>query len=458
MDQTRALSEFAAGLRAEMLSAETKEQTAMFIADYCAACIAGYRVNESFNSALAAVLEEEGGAGQSSVLFADKKYPASSAAWMNAAYAHGADMDDGNRRAAGHIGAHVLSAVFAVAEQRGSSWAEVITAINVGYEVFNRLAGAAMPGLYNKGFHSTGVAGAAACAAACAKLRGEDADGIYAAISLAAVQSGGLIIIDESGQSCKPINPANAARLGVLSASIASRHKDAPKDPLQSKKGWFNAFSTEPDIDSISDGLGERFTINESYLKLYPACRHTHTVIEAASEIRKMLQEEGADTASVTEINVKIYPAAIRSTGGIAYPESADEAKFSLKYCLVKALELGGFGFGELSVTISEEEKRLADCIILIEDTAYEDRKKGIRGTAVEVVLADGRRFSSEVLIPKGEGEKRLSWTDMKEKMLSCAIGTVSAGEAEGLVDRIRGIDFASEKFSWPLAGINKEY
>lgn len=33
------------------------------------------------------------------------------AAFMNAVYAHGADMDDGNRKSAGHIGAHVISSV-----------------------------------------------------------------------------------------------------------------------------------------------------------------------------------------------------------------------------------------------------------------------------------------------------------------------------------------------------------
>ena len=87
------------------------------------------------------------------------------AAFMNAVYAHGADMDDGNRKSAGHIGAHVISSVFALGEKLGVTWKDIIVAINVGYEFFNRIAGAAQPGLYNRGFHSTGIAGAMACGA-----------------------------------------------------------------------------------------------------------------------------------------------------------------------------------------------------------------------------------------------------------------------------------------------------
>ena len=107
---------------------------------------------------------------------------------------------------------------------------------------FNRIAGAAQPGLYNRGFHSTGIAGAMACGAACAKLMGLDRCGVYNSVSLAAIQSSGLIIIDESGQRCKPINPANAARIGVLSALMAERGLLSSQNPLESQKRVVSCF------------------------------------------------------------------------------------------------------------------------------------------------------------------------------------------------------------------------
>lgn len=234
---TEQLSDFAANLHS--LPKHVVEQTKMFIADYIAAVFAGYKVNTVVNSAVLSLIEEMGGAEQASVLFSSKKYPVSNAAFVNALYSHGADMDDGNKIAAGHIGIHVMSSVFALAETLMALWEDVFVAINVGYEIFNRVAGAAQPSLYNKGFHSTSIAGSIASAAACAKMLGLDAAGIYNAMSLGAIQANGLIIVDESGQSCKPINPANTARTGVVSAQLAAKGINCSRNPLESKKSGY---------------------------------------------------------------------------------------------------------------------------------------------------------------------------------------------------------------------------
>ena len=155
LDITRPLVDFAYKLSLDEVPSETIERTKMFIADYFAASVAGYQINTAFNTVVLNVVKEEGGAAQSSVLFSDRKFPSSQAAFLNAAFAHGADMDDGNKQSAGHVGTHVMPAVFALAEQKRVSWGDVIVAIVIGYDFFNRIAGAAQPGLYNKGFHST---------------------------------------------------------------------------------------------------------------------------------------------------------------------------------------------------------------------------------------------------------------------------------------------------------------
>ena len=90
-DLTQLLSSFAEKLQFEDLSQETVAQTRLFVADYFAACVAGYRVNDAFNRAMLAVAREEGGNRVASVLFDGEKTAASTAAWVNAAYAHGAD-------------------------------------------------------------------------------------------------------------------------------------------------------------------------------------------------------------------------------------------------------------------------------------------------------------------------------------------------------------------------------
>lgn len=419
---TEQLCGFAEKLKYEDLPVYIVEQTKKFIADFYASSFAGYKINQKFNLAVLEVIKEKGGTEQASILFEKKRYPVSSAAFMNAIYAHGADMDDGNRKSAGHIGTHVMPAVFAMAERLNITWKEVIVAINVGYEFFNRIAGAAQPSLYNKGFHSTGIAGAIACGAACAKLMGQDMKSIYNSVSLAAIQSSGLIIIDESGQGCKPINPANAARIGVDSALIADKGVVSSRNPLESGKGWFYTFADSVDSSILLDGLGHDFTIGESYLKLYPTCRHTHSCIDAALEIRKELNKQKYFRCEELEkINVYIYPSAIKSAGYISHPKDVNEAKFSIKYALATAFCRGGFKLIDLNVERENHEiNALIDKISLFSDNSLEDRKAGIRGTRVMVKLKSGNVLERVVLIPKGEGNTSLEWDDLKQKMRNC--------------------------------------
>ena len=445
IDATKSLVDFAYKLSIDDIPPETIERTKMFVADYFAASVAGYKINTAFNTVIVNIVEEEGGAAQSSVLFSDRKFPSSQAAFLNAVFAHGADMDDGNKQSAGHVGTHVMPAVFALAEQKWVSWGDVIVAIVIGYDFFNRIAGAAQPGLYNKGFHSTGIAGSIACAAACAKLLNLDYNGIYNSISIAAVQSSGLIIIDESAQHCKPINPANAAKIGVLSALMAEKGLEAPRNPLESGKGWFHAFTDHVHEDVLFGGLGSVFTIDQSYIKQYPSCRHTHCCIDAIKNIRLSLNKFGLTYNDINSILVKIYPSAIRSAGNIKYPHSAGEAKFSIYYAIAKTLLNGNFVLNDLSITQDENISAIVEKITLIADASMEDRNAGIRGCKIKVLLNNKTAIEETILVPKGEGEFFLSWDDLESKMLSCANGVLSVTESENIVKQCKHINVHSE-------------
>lgn len=439
---TIALCTFAEKLQFSDLSHDVVVRTRMHMADYYIASVAGFGVNADFNKAVLDVVGDTAGSGQASVLFQERGFSATDAAFLNAVFAHGADMDDGNKYSAGHIGTHVIPAVLALAQCRGLLWKDVIVAVNVGYDFFNRIAAAAQPSLYSKGFHSTGIAGGIACAAACAKLLKLDADGIYNSVALAAVQSSGLIIIDESGQECKPINPANAARVGVFSAMMAEKGVNSPRNPLESKKGWFNAFCDEPDTSFILEGLGKHFTICDSYLKLYPTCRHTHSCMDAALNIREEMLGRGYHPEDIAQISIYLYPSAIKSAGSIRFPKTSGEAKFSICYSMAVCLVKGEFGLEHLEPDYSDQ--RIGNIIGISKlhvDSELENREKGIRGCRMEVVLSDGVCLDSTVLTPKGEGQQGLDWMDMERKAEACFHGIVGANAAKDLIHKCRQFD-----------------
>ena len=342
-DTARLLANFFAGLSFDSIPSDVMETVRLFIADYYAACYAGIRINRKFNDATLNIMKDTCREGKASVFGIEERFSAENAAFMNAVYAHGADMDDGNRKAMGHVAAHVMSAVFAFAEEQGGyTWKDVALAIIVGYEAYNRIAAMAQPGLVHRGFHSTGTAGGIACAAAVARLMGLGADGICSAMGIAAIQASGLIIIAESGQSCKPLNPANAARNGIISAKLAAAGVKGPDLALESEKGWFHAMTDRIRYEMLDD-LGKTFTITESYLKPYPSCRHTHCGIEAAAAIRERMLALGYSIEDVERIECRIYENAIRIAGQIKVPASGEDAKFSIHYSIAVALATGDY-------------------------------------------------------------------------------------------------------------------
>ncbi len=432
------LSEFVYNLKFTDLSDEVIDTTKRYIADYYAASFAGIKVNGTFNDAVIDVITDMGGKQECDYIYSDNRLPAANAAFLSACMAHGADMDDGNRKAMGHVGAHVISTALTLCQTLDVSGEDIITAINVGYEVYNRVAAAVQPGLVHRGFHSTGTAGAIACGAVAAKLMGMDKEGIYNTMALSAIQASGLIIIAESGQSCKPINPANAAKTGILSAKIISRGVKSSDYFLESKKGFFHAMSDEVDTKMITDGLGETFTITESYMKPYPSCRHTHCGIECALDIRKRLPAD----AKIKDVKVYIYKNAIDIAGQIKVPKVSDDAKFSVHYSLAVALLKGHFNLGDLDISdMSDELLRVIDNIELIVDPSMEDRDKGIRGSRVVVTTEDGTEYEKTVLIPLGDAANPLTWDDLEDKLSACSDGLLSKENQKKLLFNIHNLD-----------------
>lgn len=414
---TERICDFASELKYEDLPERTINRTADSIVDYVASVYAGFKLNYRFNAALLDVVEGASGNGCSSVFFSRRKIDPQNAAMLNAAYCHGADIDDGNKAAMGHVATHVISALSALAEERGASWGSFVSAMVVGYDVFCRLASSVQPHLVHRGFHSTGMAGGIACAAACAKLIGLGKDGIRDAVAIEATQASGLLLVGESCQEVKPLNPARAAQTGIFSALLSEKGVKGPSRPLESEKGWCHAVSPSVDAKRLLDDLGRRFSIDECYMKPYPSCRHTHCGIEAAKLIRESVEVE-----KIESIELRTYSNAIDLAGRIDVPASPSEAKFSIAYTLAKMLATGHFSISDLDVSsIDPLTESLVSKTRLVADDSFERIDEGIRGARLRIVVSGGGERSKTVLIPKGDPENPLSRTDLIEKLAGCA-------------------------------------
>ena len=450
MNITKQLAEELAALGP--LQEEDRAELRRLILDFFAAAMAGYRQNQDLNHAVESIIFPLGGKEEASVLMTGQRLPAAKAAFMNSLYGHGAELDDGNKKAMGHIGVHVIPAVFALAEKTGAGGEEVLNALAVGYEAYIRISSAAQPGMVRRGFHSTGVAGTLACAAACAKLLGLDAQGMEDAIALATTMTGGLLSYGDSRPAIKPLNPAKAAENGVFAAQLAAAGVRGPEEALEGPNGWFHAVT-----DHVEEAMlqkSEHLLLHECYYKLYPSCRHTHCGIDAGIALHRQVAPE-----NIRKVEVYIYPNAISLAGQIRYPQNQDDTKFSIHYTMACALKNGSYGIADMDPpNLSPEMRALIDKIELIPEPAMENREKGIRGTRVVLTDEDGRQWEETVLAPKGDPEKPLSRDDILDKLKTCCGDLLSPQEQAALAEAVEKIGGA-EAFASPirLIGSRKE-
>ena len=430
----------------QVLTEKDKAQLRVLILDFYAASYAGYQQNRETNYAVESVIFKQGGTEESTVFMQKRKYPVRLAAFMNSLYGHGAELDDGNKKAAGHAGVHLIPAVFALAEKLGSTNDDVLLALATGYEAYIRISSAAQPGLVRRGWHSTGAAGTLACAAACARLYHLDAQGIEDAIALATTMTGGLLSYGDSRPAIKPLNPAKAAENGVFAASLVAEGVKGPAEALEGPNGWFHAF-TEAYNEECLHGA-DHLLLHDCYFKLYPSCRHTHCGIDAAVSLHDRVKPE-----EVESIRVFVYPNAIK-LAGIRIPKDADETKFSIHYTLAQALLRGSYGIDDMDPAAAPEEVwELVGRTELVADETMEDRKKGIRGARVEIVKKDGSVLSETVTVPRGDPENPVTEEEILRKLRICAKGLADDAALAKLENAVKAIH-GNGCFRYPAADL----
>ena len=440
------LSKFAYELRYVDLSDADKSQLRLLIADYYAAVIAGYRINTGLNVPLQNLVMEMGGREESTVVFANQRIPAVSAALLHGCYARGAEMDDGHRKANAHAYSTVMSSVLALAETLDVTEQDVMTALAVGYEFVLRLGSATMPGQRNRGFHPTCMAGAVASAVACAKLMGLELEQYSTVIAAAALQANGIMI----SQALGPLGAGKAAQTGVLAAQLVAKGIRGDKNEWKSCAKWFAAVSDTFKASEITDGLGERLCLSTGYIKLYPACRHIHAAIDAALALR-----EKFDPFQAQKITVFLYGKAMQLAGGHIHPQNAAEAKFSTAYAVSCAFLKGRFSLDDLDVeNIDPRISELSDRLEFVLDDSLEDRKTNIRGARIEMVI-NGKPRVLTVLTPKGDPENPVTLDEIRKKMGECAGDMLSTSAIDDIFVRLTTFGDGRKYEAIKVLGVN---
>jgi 2-methylcitrate dehydratase PrpD len=383
---TRALAEQARTLSYTDLPDDVRMLARQCVLDYVACTLAGAK--DELTGILLAEAQEQGGGPIATVIGHSTRLPVLSAALVNGAASHALDFDDVNIAMTGHPSVVLLSALLPLAEERGSSGRDVLTAFVAGYELQCRLGLLLAPGHYNVlGFHATGTLGSFGAAAACAHLLGLDTEKFATALGIAGTQAAGLKSM--FGTMCKPLHAGKAAYHGLLAARLAQRGFTSRSDVLECPQGFARTHS--PDFNPV-DALAEPpggFHIRNNLFKYHAACYMTHAPIEAA---RKLREQHGLTPDKIARIRLRLDETCDRICN-IPTPRTGLEAKFSLR--LTTAMALAGVDTGGLA---SYSEATAADpTLVSLRDKVEFDFQNGRPNTLadLELVLTDGRRVAT---------------------------------------------------------------
>ena len=361
--------------------------------------------------------------GDATLYLVGPRAPAPEAAWINGTAAHALDYDDVALR--GHPSTVLVPAILAEGESLGATGAQLATAYVAGYEVWADLQRREPAQHHEKGWHPTGIFGAIAAAAACASLRGLDAEKATQAIALGASQSAGLVA--NFGTMTKPFHAGRAAHAGVVSARLAAAGFTSSPDALEHPLGFLAATSPKGQVDRTSPTQAGRdwniLTLGLS-VKKYPLCYCTHRAIDGALDLLRE-QKVGADNVRSITVSTSRRNATILRN---SRPKTGLEAKFSMQFAMASSIVANRVGLRELTdeFVLRKDVQTLIPRVTVAPDDRVDPKRTGNAPYDLVVIeTTDGRRLeSARVTLERGSPELPLSPEELWTKFEACfAVG-----------------------------------
>ncbi|MCD8338949.1 MAG: MmgE/PrpD family protein [Burkholderiales bacterium] len=351
------------------------------------------------------------------------------AAMCNAYFGHITETDDVDKESITHPATVNIPTALSISGHSFKSGEDFILAITCGYEVMLRIGAAITPEHYMI-FHTTSTSGVFGAAMTAGKLLDLSERQLLWALGNAGTTAAGLWQFLPDGGMSKFLHTANAAGNGILVALLAKEGFKGAPHILEGEKGFFAGYARqEPKLEVFED-FGKRWRTESVSFKPYPCCRHTHSAIDAALDIRKKIQ--GSKIASAKLYTYKTA----NSVAGKRNPQNEREAKFSLGYCVASTLLRGIPSQKDFSQSMVEEPEvqALETLIAIAESEELSTCVPRNWPARLEVVTEDGREFSAQVWNPTGDPENAIGWDALCDKFRLLTEGIITEATQKKII------------------------
>ena len=435
---SRTLSEFVATRSASDIPHAVRHDAKRAILNNLAAGFGGCR--DAAIDAMVAVMGPCSGPQEASVIGRIERLDYLNAAWINAATANVLDFDDTHLPTVIHPTSPIAPALFALAERRSGAGRPIeghalLDAFALGVEVACRVGNAVSPKHYSRGWHITGTCGVLGAAAAVSRLLGLDGERTRWALANAATQAGGLV--EMLGFHSKSLNPANAARNGLLAALLAEAGLSGPAEPLEGQRGFLKVLGDDADVAAITDGLGDTWELSRNALKPYPCGVVLHPVIDACLELGS---QDGFSVDAIDRIIVR---------GNSLLKARADrkvttgrEAQVCLSHTVAVSLLFGRAGVAEYTdARVNAPDVRaMGDRVAIKVDDSVP-----VEAAEVVVQLKDGSWREAYVPHARGSLGRPMSDVEIEAKLRDLVALHALEIDARRLIDVVWSLDRAPD-------------
>ncbi len=333
----------------------------------------------------------------------------------------------------------MIPAIIAAGECFESSGEDLLRGILVAYEVACALADAVT--IRDRGFdHVSNIAvGAAAGVSSLLEL---DAERAHEAINIATVNAAALRQTRSGELSMwKGCAAAYAARHGLYSALLAAEGMTGPKPVFEGELGYMRSVSGPFTMPKLTSNA---VRILRTSIKWWPVEYHSMSAVEAALRI---VSEAGRVKPTHVE---KIVIRTFKTSYNIIVkdpekwrPKSRETADHSLPYITIRALLDGDIWLESFSPEKIRDIafQELAEKTTVEVEPKYDSIYPEAVPNAVEVSMSGGRRYSAEVIYPKGHYRNPLSMDDLRRKIRRLTSGRLTEEQLDIIWGEVMSLD-----------------
>lgn len=390
-------------------------------------------------------VESLGGAAQSTIIGAEGKSSAVNAVLANGALLRFLDLNDFVINAEENdpvMGGHPsdnIAVALSVGEWRNSPGVEIIAAVVLGYEIYNRL-GSLME--RSGPWDGTSVSGLVA-AAMTGRLMNLDAGQLAHALALGAsrcvtpaIVRGGRI------SAAKFLANSMNAQSGAQAAILASQGLTGPLGILDDERGLQRLFGSHLDI--LTAPFDDGFAIMRAEIKAFPCLATGQTAVAAAIEMHRILN---GHTEAIESIEVVMADCPIvrrqQSDQDRRRPDSREAADHSFYFLVAAALT-----DGELGPRQFDGERWYDPAILsLMErttmrmDETWTTRAPSSYPCTLRVVTVDGRDHAVEIPYTPGHSEGGLDASVVEAKFDAITESSLADKDRTGIKDSVSRLE-----------------